>query len=129
MASTLSTTTQQNPVGTSLLTFRQPFPGKGVALTTTAVFASTARIVAVMFDNLENSTASYLKIYTSAPTFGTTAPEVVLKARANSKIQYTFDPGIELSAGHAAFTVHPGKGLGPAVAPDGTCEAHILMGT
>jgi hypothetical protein len=120
----LTSTLQNNPVGASLLKFEQAYPGKGVALTPTTIKTGTHRVIAVVIDNTQNTASSYLKLYVSAPTLGTTDPFVILKAPANAKLQYTFDPGMELAHSYGAFLTTPG--ITGAGAPEGTTTAYIL---
>ena len=120
----VTSTSQNNPVGAHLFKFEQPYPGKGVALTPTTIKTGTHRIIAVMFDNSNNSTISYLKLYTSSPTLGTTTPFVVLKAPASTKIQYTFAPGIEIANSYGAFLTTAGKA--GSLSPESTTTAYIL---
>ena len=94
-----------------------------------ATFKATAgSVMAAILDNTQNPTeAAYLKAYASAaPTVGTTAPELVLRARKGCKLMVAFSSGAALATAVTAACVTAG-GTGGTTAPTGQVDARLCV--
>jgi|TARA_A100001518_G_C1223626_1_gene69603 hypothetical protein len=112
---------------TEVVTFTQVHPGAGVALSSEQLAVASRRVFAVEIDNTSNADPSWLKLWVSSPTIGTTVPTMILKADGNTKVQYTVDRGVVLSLIYAAVLTT--KGTAGTTAPAGTVTTRMLLGT
>ena len=73
------------------------FTDTDLAETKAAVKASSATIYAIDVDNAANAAATYLKLYNAASgsvTVGTTTPDVIILAPANTRISIPIPQGL-----------------------------------
>tara|TARA_R100000664_G_C2725361_1_gene117484 strand:- start:419 stop:808 length:390 start_codon:yes stop_codon:yes gene_type:complete len=96
----------------AVISMTQTPPARGVVVTVQTVTSSATDVFAVVVDNSLNTSASYLKCYdsTGSITVGTNNPQMILKADAGTKVQYSFDTGTPFSTGiKAAVLTEGGK--------------------
>ena len=96
----------------AVISMTQSFPSGGASLTVQTVTSSATDVFAVVVDNSLNTSASYLKCYdsTGSISVGTNNPQMILKADAGTKVQYSFDTGTPFSTGiKAAVLTEGGK--------------------
>ncbi len=115
---TVGSTIIESQVATTVIAMTQSFPSGGAALAVQAITASATDVYAVVIDNSLNTSASYLKCYdtTGAITIGTNNPQMILKADAGGKVQYSFDKGAPFATGIKA-AVLTSKGTAGTTAP------------
>ena len=116
-------------VGEEIVQQAQAEPAGGAALVADLIYFGAIRVYGVVIDNSLNTAASYLKLWnqTGAPTIGTDAPHVILKADAATKVQYNFDTGAYFGSGIMAAVVTT-AGTAGATAPSGTMTISYLLG-
>jgi len=116
-------------VGIDIVQQTQVEPPGGAALVADLIYFGARRAYGVVIDNSLNTAASYLKLWnqTGAPTIGTDAPHVILKADAATKVQYNFDTGVYFGSGIMAAVVTT-AGTAGATAPSGTMTISYLLG-
>lgn len=77
------------------------------------VRAGATTIYAIYVDNSLNGAASYLKLYNAtAPTIGTTAPDMIFMVPASTKVTISFALGIAFGTGLSYATVTAGGTAG-----------------
>jgi hypothetical protein len=115
--------------GTDIVQQAQAEPAGGVALAADLAYTGAIRAYGVVIDNSLNSAISYLRCWdrTSAPTIGTDAPYMILKADAATKVQYNFDVGVYFVNGIMSAVVTT-AGTAGATAPSGTLTISYLLG-
>jgi len=115
---TVSKTIIEAQVASTVIAMTQSFPSGGAALVVQAITASATDVYAVVIDNSLNTSASYLKCYdsTGSITIGTNNPQMILKADAGGKVQYSFDKGAPFATGIKA-AVLTSKGTAGTTAP------------
>ena len=115
---TVSKTIIEAQVASTVIAMTQSFPSGGAALVVQAITASATDVYAVVIDNSLNTSASYLKCYdsTGAISIGTNNPQMILKADAGGKVQYSFDKGAPFATGIKA-AVLTSKGTAGTTAP------------
>mgnify|MGYP003672206688 FL=1 len=108
----------ESQVASSVISMSQSFPSGGAALAVQAVTASATDVFAVVIDNSLNTAVSYLKCWdtTGSITIGSVNPNMILKADAGVKVQYSFDAGAPFSAGIKS-AVLTSKGKAGTTAP------------
>lgn len=116
-------------VGADIVQQTQVEPSGGAALATDLIYTGARRAYGVVIDNSLNTAASYLKLWnqTGAPTIGSDAPHVILKADAATKVQYNFDIGVHFGSGIRAAVVTT-AGTAGVTAPSGTMTISYLLG-
>lgn len=121
-------TPTKTAVGTAVVTQTQSPPAAGVALAVEAITASATEVYAVVIDNTLNSVDCYLKGFntTGAVGEGTDDPNLILKADATTKVQYSFDTGVTLSAGLKAMVTTTPE-LAGVTAPSGDVTIYYLV--
>jgi hypothetical protein len=115
---TVYRTDVESQVAASIISMSQSFPSGGASLSVQAVIGSSANVFAVVIDNSLNTAASYLKCWdtTGSISIGGVNPNMILKAEAGAKVQYSFDAGVEFSSGIKA-AVLTSKGTDGTTAP------------
>ena len=115
---TVGSTIIESQVASTVIAMTQSFPSGGAALAVQAITASATDVYAVVIDNSLNTSASYLKCYdtTGSITIGTNHPQMILKADAGGKVQYSFDKGAPFATGIKA-AVLTSKGTAGTTAP------------
>ena len=116
-------------VATDIAQQTQTEPAGGAALGTDLIYFGAVRVYGVVIDNTLNAAISYLRCWnqTGAPTIGTDAPHMILKADAATKVQYNFDTGVYFGSGIMAAVVTT-AGTAGATAPSGTMTISYLLG-
>ena len=124
---TVSKTTIEAQVASHVISMSQSFPSGGGPLATQAVTVTATNVYAVVIDNSLNASASYLKCYDTAgvPTIGGDNPAMILKSDAATKVQYSFDNGVEFTAGIAA-AVLTSRGTNGTTAPSSEVNLTFL---
>lgn len=124
MADRLSTIS--NPNGT--LRFSET---AATATANTGIFGTVFTMKYVLLDNTLNTTeAVFLKIWLngSAPTVGTTAPDMIFKAPAGGKVEYLIPDGIENNSNAKInVAVVTAGGTGGTTSPTGTVS-YVIIG-
>tara|TARA_A100000172_G_scaffold69382_1_gene49435 strand:+ start:504 stop:893 length:390 start_codon:yes stop_codon:yes gene_type:complete len=117
----------ESQVASSVVSMSQSFPSGGAALAVQAVTASATDVFAVVIDNSLNTAVSYLKCWdtTGSITIGTDNPNMVLKADAGVKVQYSFDAGVPFGSGIKA-AVLTSKGTAGTTAPSNDVNITFL---
>lgn len=115
-------------VGSALISQTQVHPGGGGAITVETLTASATEVYAVVIDNTLNAAISYLKVFntTGSVNEGVTVPNVILRADASTKVQYTFDTGVSLSAGMKAMITTTAVTAG-VTAPSANVTVYYLI--
>lgn len=108
----------ESQVAAATISMSQSFPSGGASLSEQVITSSATDVFAVVIDNSLNTAVSYLKCWdtTGSITIGTTNPNMILKAEAGAKVQYSFDAGVPFSAGIKA-AVLTSKGKAGTTAP------------
>ena len=124
---TIHKTTIDPQVASTAISMSQSFPSGGAALASQAVTTSATDVFAVVIDNSLNTSASYLKCWDTAGsiTIGGDNPNMILKAEAGTKVQYSFDTGVPFGAGIKA-AVLTSKGTAGATAPSNDVNITFL---
>lgn len=124
MADRLSTIS--NPNGT--LRFSET---AATATANAGIFGTSFTMKYVLLDNTLNTTeAVYLKIWLngSAPTVGTTTPDMIFKAPAGGSVEYLIPDGIENnSSAKINVAVVTAGGTGGTDSPTGTVS-YVIIG-
>ena len=117
-------------VGAAVVTQTQSAPAPGAALAVEAITASATEVYAVVIDNTLNSAKCYLKGFdtTGSVTEGSDHPHLIRKADATTKVQYSFDTGVSLSAGLKAMVTTTAAQAG-VTAPSGDVTIYYLVTT
>ena len=117
-----------NPVGSVLLKFTQIAPGRGVPIPAESLITGAYVVKAVVIANRANgSDSAFLKLWEAAPVPVSAAQaEIVLKAPPSTRLQYSFEPGIDMTNIFGAFT--SAASSTSVDAPAGNVTANILLG-
>jgi len=116
-------------VGEYIVQQTQSFPAGGGVLAADLIYNGAIRVYGVVIDNSLNTAISYLRCWnqTGAPTIGTDAPHMILKADAGTKVQYNFDRGVYFGSGIMSASVTT-VGTAGSTAPSGTMTISYLLG-
>ena len=117
------------PIGTTpfLITFTQAAPPKGVALVAEELATGAVKINAIYVDNTANANFSYLKLWDSNPTLGTTRAEFIIPVQPSTKLQFSFDPSLESTNLWGAVLSSPDNTA--TTSPTGQVVTRLLLGT
>jgi hypothetical protein len=121
---------QSNAIATDIVKFTQDPVDAGDTLIAALIItgSSTRTLYSVQIDASSSNVDVYLKLWFSAslPTLGTSGADMILRASAEKKVQYSFSsPGIVwVNNVYGAFTTSAAKAS--VTGPSATVSAQIL---